>query len=393
MNTDQIQAGVGEKKSRKVVFVVSILTCTTVALLAFVGLGIVLHEFFVFDSDRTQAQREVGRLRQTAEKQEKDNIALSETLAKREALLASRQPNMEELIALTGRVAIARHDIQSTLDDLKKIRDTLAAEQGTLTAIKKENIALTERRGLLAGDLSAKMQELADAETARAALKKQIVTLRMDREAAQAASDTAIKQFATEAERLTNLTVRVEAIRKVYQETERDAESTKAALVALNLKVQAQEANLAEQTAAVGDAERRAAKLKDDLGAITKDKVAAQAVADALKTAVADAAATHTNLLVKIKMDRDALAQTETERDNARAERDKTAAQLVLALETVRARNAEKAELEADVADLTKRRQTLETERADLEKRKQGLEAEIAALAKRKAEAVREVMP
>lgn len=376
-----------------VFFVVGILVCSSVALCAFVGFGIVLHEFFIFDADRTQARREVDRLQQTAERQEKDNLVFGEALAQREALLASRQQYLETFITLTSQVTIARHDLRSALNDLKETRDILSAEGGELTAIKKENAALTERREALAGDLSVKAQELVDSETALATLKKQIASLKLDREAAQAASDTAIKHFAIDAERLTNLTVRVETTRKVYQETERDVENAKVALAALNLKVQAQEAKLATQTAAVEDSERRAEKLKNDIDALARDKTAAQAAVDSIKTVVADATATHSNLLIRISAQRSVLAQVEDGRDNARAERDTAAAQAALAKETVKNKNAEKAVLEADIADLMKRLQTLTMERADFEKRKHRLEAEIAALAKRKMEAAKEVTP
>lgn len=77
MNTD-----VNAKRS-KVAFVSSVIAIAVLAVASFSMLGYEPHEFLVFDADRTQARREVDRLREFAAKQETANAAISEELARR----------------------------------------------------------------------------------------------------------------------------------------------------------------------------------------------------------------------------------------------------------------------------------------------------------------------
>jgi chromosome segregation ATPase len=258
VNFDGVRNDVNAKRN-KAAFVGSVIAIAVLAVASFVMLGYEQYEFLVFDADRTQAKREVDRLREFAAKQETVNAAVSDELARREALLVSRQQQLEEFNTLTGQVVIVRNEIQQAREELNKTKETLAVEQGSLAAAKNETVALDERRQTLKRDISEKAKELSDSEVAVTNLKKQLVALGLDKTSALAVVDMANKQFAVEVERLTNVTVRVEAVRSSLQENERIADNAKTTLATLTLKIQAQEAKLAEQTAATIDAERMAA--------------------------------------------------------------------------------------------------------------------------------------
>jgi hypothetical protein len=301
--------------------------------------------------------RELERLRQLSGEQEKVNAAYGETLAKREALLTSSQQAVEEFITLTGRIVIAHNEILAAQDELKRTREPLASEQGALAAAKKETVVLDEHRQLLDREIAVKSGDLTNTEATIEKRKEEILALGQDKTAALAAADVAQKQFAVEAERLTNLAIRTEAARKAQQESERDVESAKTALAALTVKIQTAETRLTERIADAEGMERNVAKAKDDLTALAKEKAAAQATAEALKTAVADASVMHTNLMVKVQSQRDALAQLEAEVDKARVVRDTLAAQVAVAQEIVKAKATEKAGLEADIIGLTAKKE------------------------------------
>lgn len=380
-------------KYRRTTFVVVVMFVAALAMASFIMFGFTLHDFLLFDADRSLARREVERLRQAALEHATSNIALGEELAHRKALIASQQQSVEEIVALTSRIAIARHDVRSALDELKEMRETLAAEQGVLASTKKEIAVLEERRQMLNRDISVKITEMEDAESVADSLRKQIAVAGMERESAVAAADMAKKQLEGDARKLTNVVVRLEATRKAQQENEQEVESIKATLAVLMLKVQTEKVSLADYAVAIGEAEQRAEKLKVEIADLVKKKEAMQSTVDMHRVAVADISVAHTNLLVKVYAQRDALVQLEDERDNVREKRDKIAAQMALALEIVKSKNAEKTELDADIAELTGRKQKLEKERTELEKRKLALEAEVNALAKRKAEAAKEFAP
>lgn len=343
-------------KRNKTVLVGSVIVIAVLAVASFVMLGFEQHEFLVFDAERTQARREVDRLREFAAKQEMANAAVSDELARRGALLVSRQQLFEEFNTLTGQVAILRQEVHLAREELNTAKETLAVEQGRLTTIKNDAVALDERRQTLNRDISTKATELSGAEVALATLKEQIVVLGLGKTSAQAAADEAGKQLAVEVERLTNVTVRVESVRNSLWENEKMVDNSKTTLTTLTLKIQAQEAKLAELTASIAEAERLAAKLKGEIAALSREKTVAQAASDALKSAMAEASGLHSNLLVKIGAQREASAQLEVEVDKARASRDALAAQAAAAQEVVKAKTAEKQELEADIAALTKKK-------------------------------------
>lgn len=343
-------------KRNKTVLVGSVIVIAVLAVASFVMLGFEQHEFLVFDAERTQARREVDRLREFAAKQEMANAAVSDELARRGALLVSRQQLFEEFNTLTGQVAILRQEVHLAREELNTAKETLAVEQGRLTTIKNDAVALDERRQTLNRDISTKATELSGAEVALATLKEQIVVLGLGKTSAQAAADEAGKQLAVEVERLTNVTVRVESVRNSLWENEKMVDNSKTTLTTLTLKIQAQEAKLAELTASIAEAERLAAKLKGEIAALSREKTVAQAASDALKSAMAEASGLYTNLLVKIGAQREASAQLEVEVDKARASRDALAAQAAAAQEVVKAKTAEKQELEADIAALTKKK-------------------------------------
>lgn len=343
-------------KRNKTVLVGSVIVIAVLAVASFVMLGFEQHEFLVFDAERTQARREVDRLREFAAKQEMANAAVSDELARRGALLVSRQQLFEEFNTLTGQVAILRQEVHLAREELNTAKETLAVEQGRLTTIKNDAVALDERRQTLNRDISTKATELSGAEVALATLKEQIVVLGLGKTSAQAAADEAGKQLAVEVERLTNVTVRIESVRNSLWENEKMVDNSKTTLTTLTLKIQAQEAKLAELTASIAEAERLAAKLKGEIAALSREKTVAQAASDALKSAMAEASGLHSNLLVKIGAQREASAQLEVEVDKARASRDALAAQAAAAQEVVKAKTAEKQELEADIAALTKKK-------------------------------------
>ena len=363
INFDGMNTDVNVKRN-KAAFVVSVIVIAVLAVASFAMLGFEQHEFLVFDADRTQAKREVDRLREFAVKQETANAAVSDELARREALLVSRQQLLEEFNTLTGQVAIVRNEIHQAREALNKTKETLAVEQGSLTSSKNETVALDERRQTLNRDISSKAEELSDAEVAVSNLKKQLASLGLDKTAAQAAADMAEKQRAVEVERLTNVTVRVDAVRSSLQENERITDNAKTTLATLTLKIQVQEAKLAEQTAAAAAAERLAAKLKGEIAALSREKEVAQAVSDSLKSAMADASGLHTNLLVKVGAQREALAQLEVEIDKARTSRDALAAQTAAAQEIVKVKTGEKQELEAVIFALTQKKAQITREAA-----------------------------
>ena len=351
-------------KRNKAVFVGSVIVITVLAVASFAMLGFEQHEFLVFDADRTQARREVERLRKFAAKQETANAAVSDELARREALRVSQQQLFEEFNTLTGQVAIVRKEVHQAREELNKTKETLAVEQGSLTAAKNETVALDERRQTLNRDISAKATELSDAEVAVTNLKKQLAALGLDKTVALAVADMAEKQRAVEVERLTNVTVRVEAVRSSLQENERIADNSKTTLATLTLRIQAQETKLAKQTAATEEAERMTAKLKGEIVTLWREKAVAQAASDALKNAMADASGLHTNLLVKVGTEREALALLEVEIDKVRASRDALAAQAAAAQEIVKVKTAEKKELEADIFALAKKKAEVTREAA-----------------------------
>ena len=349
---------------RKATFVVGVITIAVLAVASFAMLGFEQYEFLVFDADRTQARREVDRLREFAIKQETANAAISDELARREALLISRQQLFEEFSTLTGQVAIVRKEVHQAREDLNKTKETLAVEQGSLTAAKKEIVALDERRQTLNRDISARAKELSDAEVSVTNLKKQLVALGLDKTSALAATDMVKKQLAVEVEQLTNVTVRVEAARSSLRENERIADNSKTTLATLTLRIQAQEAKLAEQTAATAEAERMTAKLKGEIVTLWREKAATQTASDALNSAMADASGLHTNLLVKIGAQREVLVLLEVEIDKARASRDALAAQAAVVQEIVKVKTAEKQELEADIFALAKKKAEVTREAA-----------------------------
>lgn len=352
---DGMSNRVNAKRNKTVLFG-SVIVIAVLAVASFVMLGFEQHEFLVFDAERTQARREVDRLREFAAKQEMANAAVSDELARRGALLVSRQQLFEEFNTLTGQVAILRQEVHLAREELNTAKETLAVEQGRLTTIKNDAVALDERRQTLNRDISTKATELSGAEVALATLKEQIVVLGLGKTSAQAAADEAGKQLAVEVERLTNVTVRIESVRNSLWENEKMVDNSKTTLTTLTLKIQAQEAKLAELTASIAEAERLAAKLKGEIAALSREKTVAQAASDALKSAMAEASGLHSNLLVKIGAQREASAQLEVEVDKARASRDALAAQAAAAQEVVKAKTAEKQELEADIAALTKKK-------------------------------------
>lgn len=352
---DGMSNRVNAKRNKTVLFG-SVIVIAVLAVASFVMLGFEQHEFLVFDAERTQARREVDRLREFAAKQEMANAAVSDELARRGALLVSRQQLFEEFNTLTGQVAILRQEVHLAREELNTAKETLAVEQGRLTTIKNDAVALDERRQTLNRDISTKATELSGAEVALATLKEQIVVLGLGKTSAQAAADEAGKQLAVEVERLTNVTVRIESVRNSLWENEKMVDNSKTTLTTLTLKIQAQEAKLAELTASIAEAERLAAKLKGEIAALSREKTVAQAASDALKSAMAEASGLYTNLLVKIGAQREASAQLEVEVDKARASRDALAAQAAAAQEVVKAKTAEKQELEADIAALTKKK-------------------------------------
>ncbi|MFO7535353.1 MAG: hypothetical protein R6X19_06685 [Kiritimatiellia bacterium] len=348
-------ADTGESRHGWRTFVFPIVTALVAALAvaSFLMLGATLREFLVFDADRTQSGRELERLRQLSGEQEKVNAAYGETLANRESLLTSSQQAVEEYITLTGRVLIAHNEILAAQEELKGTRETLSSEQGALSSAKKENAVLNEHRQLLDREIAVKSKELSGAEAAIGKLKEEIIALGQDKAASMGAADAAQKQCAVEVERLTNLTIQTEFVRKTQQEVERDVESAKASLAALMVKIQTAESQLTERIANAEGVDRTVAKAKDDLIALAKAKAEAQGAEEAIKIALADASILHTNLMVKVKSHRETLEQLEAEADKARTVRDTLAAQAAIAQEIVKSKTTEKIGLEADIIVLT----------------------------------------
>jgi hypothetical protein len=119
MNTDV------KAKRNKVAFVSSVICIAVLAVVSFAMLGFEQHEFLVFDADRTQARREVDRLREFAAKQETANAAVSDELARRDALLISRQQLFEEFSTLTGR-----HDVDTVITFSLEVSDAYDRAKG-----------------------------------------------------------------------------------------------------------------------------------------------------------------------------------------------------------------------------------------------------------------------
>ena len=282
------------KKTTITVFVVVVGVLTVVVFLAF---GVLLHDFLVFDANRTQSLNELATLSSQIKEQEnqlnnrKKDIAyqlekgaehtqrLDESIAKREALIASQQKLVDDCAVLSEKLASTKKDYQDIFDELKIASERVAAEKGAVSGLKSENSALTTQKLSLQVELIALDKAKDTAEKTVAQLNAQVAAFKQEKSAAQTETTEVGKALADVSASLTNQNIKVSSARRTISQLEEEASRVKSTYDSLSAQV-----TLAKETvkAKLGEKEELETALAD-LTQKKKDMLAAIAALEERK--------------------------------------------------------------------------------------------------------------
>jgi chromosome segregation ATPase len=144
-------------KMKKTVLAVLVGSIGVLTLVVFSAFGWLLRDFLVFDANRIQAKRELSSLnndivaanisfkKRQAEieelvKESKIRLQkLADEIAGREAMIAQQQERIDESTKLVTQITQAKSEREKIWNELKKVQESVASENGRLSELKNEN--------------------------------------------------------------------------------------------------------------------------------------------------------------------------------------------------------------------------------------------------------------
>jgi chromosome segregation ATPase len=293
------------KNTKKTVAAVFVGGIGLLALVVFLAFGSLLHEFLIFDANRTQAKRELSTLQDgisSAEsllKTHKAELAvqseevkeclqkLRDEIAGREAVIARQQAMADECAGLIAQITRAKTEYTNALSDLKEVQELTSRENGTRSALKIENAALLEQIAANKKMVVTGVKSNEELEKQAAQVRDQI--LAAERERAALAGQVEADKIATAdyASRLSEESNHVSVVRQVYSRLKEDAASAQKTLDLISAQV-----TLAQETVKARAAEKAAlelsiAELKGTQVALQEDLVRVQGALKSVKNSAA----------------------------------------------------------------------------------------------------------
>ncbi|RJP38479.1 MAG: hypothetical protein C4548_13135 [Desulfobacteraceae bacterium] len=159
-------------KRKKIAIAIFVGVIGLLAIVAFLIFGLLVKDYIIFDANRIQAANELTMLNSRIKEMEnrlyehraslssqlktgKDQLQeLDELIHKRNAQIDSQQRLIAEYDELMKKIDLAKKEYQSTLGDIKLLRESAAKEMGVITALKKENEILEAQKSALNKELA-----------------------------------------------------------------------------------------------------------------------------------------------------------------------------------------------------------------------------------------------
>lgn len=260
-------------KVKKNAITICVSVIAAMAIISFGLFGKLLHDYFVFDSNRESVKKELLsyekhikeleiELQSKIDEFEKEKLqkkaeidTLEQQIAKREAVIEDQQKRYEESTKLETLLKRNKNVLNDLLEEIQKNSLKLTVEQGKVIAAKDEMLILSKQREVFKTDVNKLIEQIANLKQQEKIAEKNTTDSRKDYTMASNALQTIYKT--------------TEDAKKEKEDIEKQYDKQKELLNDLTTKLALVRGELEAKENAIGDANKRTASIKGEISTLS----------------------------------------------------------------------------------------------------------------------------